>query len=422
MLKRFLYNSPMLTTIFMMVFVARAWSQSCPIDALSYAGEHWNQESDSEKINRSVNWFCSKKFESASSAQSAAASVGFEIPISASASESSSSFSQRQDEFCSNTERYSLARSHWASRISTINDAVARAVGNCISSQGQQGGLFAWVEQTLDPKAFSIKVALRKTNEVAHITDVVLSQPAVRCRPSLLGNLSGGLGKESQCSHDPKDPVAITIKASNFDPIWVGEAGIAAQPRWETPVHSDSVEGGARPSICILQFKDGSQVTNDGESEIKICKITPGPVQISIRGRAQPTDLTFTWKDPNNGKVFTEIWQRGPGGARPAGEPMEQAIWYLLLDIASVDARGIVTREFVFQDKYNPDSEFPNAWKLIDVNANSFTADTDGLLRLKFMLKDSQLIAGDAPGVAKKTGIRFNGDFTITVKSLSRPN
>ncbi len=97
-----------------------------------------------------------------------------------------------------------------------------------------------------------------------------------------------GAAKEAewQCTHDPKEPVTITIRER---PIWLGEAGIQGQPQWPKPVieaYKDSCK------ITAREFKGNADHYNIGDRQDGFdlpCHMQPGStVMVKANGSVYP--------------------------------------------------------------------------------------------------------------------------------------
>ncbi len=200
-------------------------------DALRFAGVSWETKTADQKIDSAVNQFCSKRFESSQDAQSALTKAGFvidAIPMSFGGDFSNQQFQQKQEEFCSNDARFSLARSQGASVVKLLDENVTKAVGDCIRQQST--GLFAWIEKAASPEIFKVRLALRGVTSPAKIKDFTVLPSTVKCTSSLNGSFK--LNLETVCTRDPVQAVAVTLNSPNYSVTWVGEASLPADVKW----------------------------------------------------------------------------------------------------------------------------------------------------------------------------------------------
>lgn len=212
---------------------ALAQTMAACTESLRYAGISWDTKSDNEKIDSAVRFFCSSRFESSSQAQSALTKAGFvveAIPMSFGGDFSNEQFQQRQEQFCENAQRFAYSHSLETAVVRKLDDNVAKAVGDCIRSQSN--GLFAWLEQTVDPKAFKVHLALRGAKVPAKITDFAVLPSSIRCTTTLNGALNE-LSRETLCTRDPGQAVTVSLNATNYTLTWVGDSSLPPAPKWD---------------------------------------------------------------------------------------------------------------------------------------------------------------------------------------------
>jgi hypothetical protein len=201
-------------------------------EPLRYAGSSWETKSDNEKIDSAIRFFCSNRFQSSSQAQSAITKAGFiveAIPMNFSGNFSNDQFQQQQEQVCENVQRFAYSHSLEAAAVRKLDENVAKAVGDCIRMQSN--GLFAWLEQTVDPRAFKVHLALRGATAPAAITGFAVRPPSVHCTTQMNGAL--GLSRETLCSRDPGQPVTVTVNAANYVLTWVGDSSLPPAPKWD---------------------------------------------------------------------------------------------------------------------------------------------------------------------------------------------